>query len=60
MCFGESDAFQEYITTTHNTRFAKVSRQTTTRDFAKYFTERCAELVECLKSISSVALTSDI
>ena len=37
MCFGESDAFQEYITTTHNLRFAKVSRQTTTRDFAKYF-----------------------
>ena len=45
ICIGESDAFEEYITTAHNPRFAKVSRQTTTRDFAKYFTERRAELV---------------
>ncbi|KAG2557340.1 hypothetical protein PVAP13_8NG250001 [Panicum virgatum] len=29
-------------------------------DFAKYFTERRAQLVECLKSVSSVAVTSDI
>ena len=60
ICIGESDAFEEYITTAHNPKFAKVSRQTTTRDFAKYFTERRAQLVECLKSVSSVALTSDI
>jgi hypothetical protein len=59
LCFGESDAFEEYITTAHYLRFCNISRQTTTRDFAKYFNDRHAHLVECVKSISSVALTSD-
>jgi hypothetical protein len=45
---------------THNPRFYRVSKQTTTRDFAKYFNNRRAQLVESLKSVSSVALTSDI
>ena len=58
--FGESDAFEEYITTAHNSRFAKVSRQTTTRDLAKYFNDRRAQLVECLKSVYYLALISDI
>jgi hypothetical protein len=31
--FGESNAFEEYITCAHNPRFSKSSRQTTTRDF---------------------------
>jgi hypothetical protein len=54
------DAFEKYITTAHNPRFYGVSRQTTTRDFAKHFNDRCVELVGSLKSISSIALTSDI
>jgi hypothetical protein len=46
LCIGETDAFEEYITTTHNSRFYHVSRQTTTRDFAKYFNDHNAQLVE--------------
>ena len=60
LCVGESNSFEEYITTTHNPRFCRISRQTTTRDFAKYFNERRAQLVECLKSVSFVALTFDV
>ena len=60
MCFGESDAFEEYITIAYNPRFAKVSRQTTTRDFAKYFNDHHDQIVECLKSVSSIILTSGI
>jgi hypothetical protein len=60
LCIGETDAFEEYITTAHNLRFCHVSRQTTTRDFAKYFNDRRAQLIESLKSVFSIALTSDI
>jgi hypothetical protein len=60
LCIGETDTFEEYIITTHNARFYHVSRQTTTRDFAKYFNDCHAQLVESLKSVFSVALTSDI
>jgi hypothetical protein len=60
LCIGETDTFEEYITTAHHPRFYRVSRQTTTRDFAKYFNDCRAQLVESLKSVSSVALTSDI
>ena len=60
VCFGESAAFEEYIKLAHNPRFVPVSRQTTTRDFVKYFNERRSKLLETLKSVSSVALTSDI
>ena len=35
--FGESEAFDDYITTAHNPRFTPCSRQTTTRDLTKYF-----------------------
>jgi hypothetical protein len=57
--FGFEDAFEEYIQHAHNPRFARVSRQTTTRDLEKYFLERQHPLIECLKSISSVCITSD-
>ena len=60
VCFGESAAFEEYIKLAHNPRFVPVSRQTTTRDFVKYFNERRSKLLETLKSVSSIALTSDI
>ncbi|WVZ61919.1 hypothetical protein U9M48_011726 [Paspalum notatum var. saurae] len=60
LCFGESDAFKDYIKTAHNPRHANVSRQTTTRDMDKYFKEKHAKILEKLKSASCVALTSDI
>ncbi|WVZ58765.1 hypothetical protein U9M48_008997 [Paspalum notatum var. saurae] len=60
LCFGESEAFEEYIKTAHNPRHVNVSRQTTTRDIEKYFKEQHAKLAERLKSVSCVALTSDI
>jgi hypothetical protein len=58
--FGFEDAFEEYIQRAHNLRFAKVSRQTTTRDLENYFLERRHSLIECLKSVSSIYITSDI
>ena len=60
LCFGEFDAFEDYIKTAHNPRHTNVSRQTTTRDMDKYFKQKHAKIVEKLKSASSVALTSDI
>jgi hypothetical protein len=61
LCFGESDAFQDYITNAHNLKFVKSSRQTTARDLIKLYSDRVEKLVEVLKtSISSVALTSGI
>ncbi|WVZ77496.1 hypothetical protein U9M48_025355 [Paspalum notatum var. saurae] len=60
LCFGESEAFVVYIKTAHNPRHVNVSRQTTTRDIEKYFKEQHAKLAERLKSVSCVALTSDI
>jgi hypothetical protein len=58
--FGFEDAFEEYIQRAHNPHFAKVSRQTTARDLEKYFLKRRHCLIECLKSISSFCITSDI
>ena len=58
--FGESEAFDDYITNAHNPRFTPCSRQTTTRDLTKYFNERRDKLMDTLKTVSSVALTSDI
>ena len=59
---GESYAFEEYIRTAHNPKFVSVSRQTTTRDMLKYFTDWKAKLVETVSSVSvnCVCLTSDI
>ena len=58
---GETDAWEEYIVCAHNPRFIKVSRQTTTRDLSKLFTE-CHNMLKnyVLSGASSVALTSDI
>jgi hypothetical protein len=58
--FVESPAFEEYIRLSHNPIFKKVSRQTTSRDFVKFFNDRRKIVVECLQSISSIAITSDI
>ncbi|KAG8072717.1 hypothetical protein GUJ93_ZPchr0006g42464 [Zizania palustris] len=58
--FGESVAFVEYLKLAHNPKFTPVSRFTTARDIAKYFTERRGKVIESLTCVSSVALTSDI
>jgi hypothetical protein len=60
LCIGESDAFEEYIKLAHNLRFFVVSRQTTGRDFTKYFIDCRAKLITSLEYVSSVAITSDI
>jgi hypothetical protein len=60
LCFGESSAFQDYITHAHNPRFDKFSRQTTARDLISLFNDHAEHLINVLKSVSFVALTSDI
>ena len=58
---GETQAWEDYITRAHNSRFAKVSRQSTTRDLGKLFADRCDVLMKSvLPAASSVSLTSDI
>jgi hypothetical protein len=57
LCFGESAAFEEYIKVSYNPRFS-TSRQTTTRDFTKYFNDCRAKIINSLSSVSSVAITS--
>ena len=47
---GESDAFEEYIKPAHNPKYVPVSRQTTTRDMLKYFTDCKAKLVKTVSS----------
>jgi len=58
----EFDAFQDYIRNAHNPTFVIVSRQTTTRDLEKYFTEHKSKLIETLSSfvVNCVCLISDI
>jgi len=58
--FGYEEAFEEYIRRAHNPCFSRVSRQTTTRDLEKYFLERRTSLIDSLRSVTSVCLTSDI
>jgi hypothetical protein len=58
--FAESPAFEEYIRLSHNHVFKKVSHQTTARDFIKFFNDRRKIVVECLQSVSSIEITSDI
>jgi hypothetical protein len=60
--FAESPAFEENIRLSHNPVFKKVSRQTTSRDFVKFFTDsdRRKIVVECLQSVTSIAITFDI
>jgi hypothetical protein len=59
---GESDAFEDYIKTAHNPKFSGVSRQTTTRDIEKYFSDSKAKFVETLTSsaVNCVCLTFEI
>jgi len=58
---GETEAWEECIVRSHNPRFVKVSRQTTTKDLSKLFTEHRNMLKNSvLSAASSVALTSDI
>ena len=58
---GETEAWEDYIVHAHNPRFVKVSRQSTTRNLSKLFTERCNILKNSiLSAASSIALTSDI
>ena len=58
--FGYEEAFEEYIQRAHNPCFSRVSRQITTRDLEKYFLERRTSLIDSLRSVTSVCLTSDI
>lgn len=61
LSIGETQAWEEYIKRAHNPMFSKVSRQSTTRDLSKLFTERVNMLKNSILSVaSSVALTSDI
>jgi len=56
---GESEAFEEFIKTAHNPKYARVSRQTTARDIVKYFTECKANLVSTFStSVNCLCLTS--
>ncbi|GJN31501.1 hypothetical protein PR202_gb19909 [Eleusine coracana subsp. coracana] len=58
--FGSTEAFKRYIQVAHNPRFDTVSRQTTSRDIKKVYTEH-AKLMEYLhNSVSSIAITSHI
>jgi hypothetical protein len=58
---GDTEAWEDYIKRAHNPMFSKVSRQTTTRDMGKLFTEQRAMLMNSmLPACSSVSLTSDI
>ncbi|XP_066341187.1 zinc finger BED domain-containing protein DAYSLEEPER-like [Miscanthus floridulus] len=58
--FGDTDAFEEYIKSSHNPRFVRSSRRTTTRDLDKLFAERRAMIRNYVHASASVALTSDI
>jgi hypothetical protein len=58
--FAESTAFEEYIKLSHNPGFKSVTRQTTSRDMVKYYTDRRKVIADCLLSASSIAITSDI
>ena len=58
---GETHPWEDYIARARNPRFVMVSRQTTTRDLSKLFTERHDVLKNsALPATSSIALTLDI
>jgi hypothetical protein len=61
LSIGETEAWSDYIKRAHNPLFKSVSRQTTTRDMAKLFTEdRDMLMKSLLPAASSISLTSDI
>jgi hypothetical protein len=55
-----SPKFEEYIRITHNPRFERVSRTTTTSDIDAYFLTKVDEVKSLLSDASCVCLTSDI
>jgi hypothetical protein len=58
---GSTVAFERYIKHAHNPRFTVVCRQTTARDFVKFYNQSRTSLIDVLKSsVSFVALNSDI
>jgi hypothetical protein len=57
---GAIDAFEEYIRFGHNSRFQRVSRQSTTRDLETYFHAKVYEVKNMLAKATCVCLTSDI
>ena len=58
---GESEAFEEYIKTSHNPKYVRVSKQSTIRHILKYFTNCKAKIVGTFStSVNCVCLTSDI
>jgi hypothetical protein len=58
--FNESGAFEEYITTAHNPRFVVSLGKQPLESLLSTLNDCRAQLVECLKSVFFVALTSDI
>jgi hypothetical protein len=60
LCFRASPEFEEYIRITHNPRFERVSRTTTTSDIDTYFLTKVDEVKSLLSDASCVCLTSDI
>jgi hypothetical protein len=61
LSIGETEAWSDYIKRAHNPLFKSVSRQTTTRDMAKLFTEdRDMLMKSLLPAASSISLTYDI
>jgi hypothetical protein len=58
--FGASPEFEEYIRTTHNPRFERISRTTTTSDIDAYFLSKVDEVKSLLSGGSCVCLTSHI
>jgi hypothetical protein len=61
LSIGDTDAWEEYIQRAYNPIFTRVSRQATTRDLSKLFTERRNMLKNhILCAASSIGLTSDI
>jgi hypothetical protein len=57
---GAYPEFEEYIRITHNPRFERVSRTTTTSDIDAYFLGKVDEVKSLLSEASCVCLTSDI
>lgn len=50
LCFGETNAFQNYIRRAQNPKFVKSSRQTTDRDLIRIYNDRAKQLINILNS----------
>lgn len=61
LCFGETDAFQNYITRAQNPKYVKSYRQTTDRDLIRIYNGRAKQLINILNSfVLFIALTFNI